>query len=328
MQNGFVEASGAPLEGELELINQQARRKLSADEVYVFSVVLCDNEIDRDFERFTIDALGKLAKLFVGKSGIFDHSMKGRDQVARIFSAGVEAVPNQLTSDGQPYHRLKARAYMPKSPQNESMILDIDSGIKREVSVGCAVADRYCSICGTLARDGGCSHLPGRSYAKDGKKQLCYAVLDNPTDAYEWSFVAVPAQPLAGVVKSRKMQKEEMKTDEEKLLKTLKTGDVVTLSRKEADELSALVSRLRADAALGGAAEAEIRRSVKKMYAIGQPAMPQEVLDTLMQQMEPEELKKFWEDAKRTFGAQAAQPQLASRPQDGRDAADFKDFMI
>ena len=32
---------------ELELINAYSRRKLTKDEVYVFGVVLCDNDIDR-----------------------------------------------------------------------------------------------------------------------------------------------------------------------------------------------------------------------------------------------------------------------------------------
>lgn len=33
----------------------------------------------------------------------------------------------------------------------------------------------------------------------DGR--LCYGELQNPTDAYEWSFVAVPAQKNAGITK-------------------------------------------------------------------------------------------------------------------------------
>ena len=41
---------------ELELINAYSRRKLTKDEVYVFGVVLCDNDIDRDNERFTVES--------------------------------------------------------------------------------------------------------------------------------------------------------------------------------------------------------------------------------------------------------------------------------
>ena len=43
------------------------------EEVYTFSVRLCDNEIDRDGERFDEQTLRELAALFIGKSGIFDH---------------------------------------------------------------------------------------------------------------------------------------------------------------------------------------------------------------------------------------------------------------
>lgn len=59
---------------ELDLINQYTKRRFSADEVYTFSVVLCDNEIDRDFECFDSTSLEKLAEMYIGKSGILDHN--------------------------------------------------------------------------------------------------------------------------------------------------------------------------------------------------------------------------------------------------------------
>ena len=52
-----------------------------------------------------------------------------------------------------------------------------------------------CSICGS--EYGSCGHCKGEHY--DG--QLCCAILKEPIDAYEFSFVAVPAQPNAGVLK-------------------------------------------------------------------------------------------------------------------------------
>ena len=47
---------GQPLaveERDLALINRWSRKALTAEEVYAFAVRLCDNEIDRDGERFT-----------------------------------------------------------------------------------------------------------------------------------------------------------------------------------------------------------------------------------------------------------------------------------
>ena len=48
-----------------------------------------------------------------------------------------------------------------------------------------------CSICGSDY--GSCGHRKGESY--DG--QVCCAILQEPMDAYEFSFVAVPAQKKA-----------------------------------------------------------------------------------------------------------------------------------
>ena len=64
MKTGRVIKNSAVNKSELELINTYSRRELKEDEVYVFSVVLCDNDVDRDFERFTVESLEKLCKLF------------------------------------------------------------------------------------------------------------------------------------------------------------------------------------------------------------------------------------------------------------------------
>ena len=183
---------------DMELINKLARRELSPEEVYTFPVVLCDNETDRDCERFSIPALERLAELFVGKTGIFDHDPKGKNQTARIYSAELISDPERTTRSGEVYHCVKAMAYMMRTKANEDFISEIDGGIKKEVSVSCLVGKKTCSICGADERKKGCSHVKGRMYG--GK--LCEYILSEPTDAYEWSFVAVPAQPAAGITKS------------------------------------------------------------------------------------------------------------------------------
>ena len=59
MKNGQVIKSVVDYDAqsELELINGYSRRQLTADEVYVLTVALCDNDIDRDYERFTVESL-------------------------------------------------------------------------------------------------------------------------------------------------------------------------------------------------------------------------------------------------------------------------------
>lgn len=183
---------------ELELIGRFARKKLSRDELYTFSLILCDNEIDRDNEKFTVDALHKLAELFVGKTGIFDHNMKSKDQTARIYAAQVMTDETRKTADGEVYTYILAKAYTVRTEKNKDLIAEIDAGIKKETSVGCSVKEIKCSICGKDIKTQGCEHRKGKVY---GGKLCCY-LLNDPADAYEWSFVAVPAQKNAGIVKS------------------------------------------------------------------------------------------------------------------------------
>ena len=186
----------AVTEQELAQINRFSRKKLSEKEVFVFRVILCDNEIDRDMERFDSKALEPLAAMYIGKTGIFDHSMRGRDQSARIFDAAVETDESRLTQCAESYRCIRAKAYMLRTEQNANLIAEIEGGIKKETSVGCAMGEARCSVCGEAA--GHCGHKRGKRY----HGVPCHTILGDPTDAYEWSFVAVPAQRAAGVTKS------------------------------------------------------------------------------------------------------------------------------
>ena len=181
-------SSGMPTAVQLEAINAQAKAQLTEDQVYVFSLRLCDDQIDRDNERFDTGALPALAKLFIGRTGIVDHRWSSEKQVARIFETQV------VKEQGVSY--IKAWAYIRRGGSNDETLADIEAGIKKEVSVGCAMGKCICSICGS--EYGTCGHLKGECY--DG--QPCAAILQEPVDAYEFSFVAVPAQRDAGVLKA------------------------------------------------------------------------------------------------------------------------------
>lgn len=124
--------------------------------------------------------------------------MKSKDQSARIYTAKVITDSERKTADGEDYTYIEAKAYMVRTEKNKDLIAEIDAGIKKETSVGCAVRDISCSICGRNIKTEGCEHKKGNVY---GGKLCCY-LLSEPTDAYEWSFVAVPAQKNAGVIKS------------------------------------------------------------------------------------------------------------------------------
>lgn len=86
---------------------------------------------------------------------------------------------------------------MVRTADNETLISEIDGGIKKEVSISCSASSRKCSICGCDKALNGCAHIKGKLY----NNKISYTILDDITDAYEWSFVAVPAQVNAGVTK-------------------------------------------------------------------------------------------------------------------------------
>ena len=194
MKEGTVLKSRTPEPGEMKDINRYTRREYGPEEVYAFSLALCDNEIDRDFERFSTEALEKLRELFLGKTCIFDHEQKSINQTARIYRTALRRDPERRTRAGEAYVQLTARAYLPRTPGNQEVIELIDSGILKEVSVSCSVKRSVCGLCGKEQ----CGHEKGKEYPEGvGHRVLC-----DPTDAYECSFVAVPAQREAGVTKS------------------------------------------------------------------------------------------------------------------------------
>lgn len=185
---------------DLQLINQYTTKQLKAEDVFVFRVKLCDNAVDRDKECFPRETLEKLADLYVGKPGIFDHCWTASGQTARLFRTEVvdEVSVASNPATGETYAYLRGYAYIVRSAGTEETIRQIEGGILKEVSVGCRCEDTVCSICGADLYADRCSHIPGQIY--DGK--MCVGMLKNASDAYEWSFVAVPAQPKAGTTKS------------------------------------------------------------------------------------------------------------------------------
>lgn len=291
MKNGNLSDFGVPSEAEIKEINKYTRRDFKADELYAFSVVLCDNEVDRDFERFTDSALEGLCKLFLGKTGIFDHSHKAGNQCARVFYTEVKAVEGEKNRLGEQYKQLFARAYMPKSAASDELILAIESGIKKEVSVGCSMKSSVCSVCGQPA--GVCQHKKGKTYRKNGVKTLCYFDLSDPTDAYEWSFVAVPAQPAAGVVKAFDGKQIEFFD----LQKSVSDGEI-TVTVEEAERISKQFADLQTVALAAGEFLQRKKADIVKMFVTDASEKATDVFLKALSNLPPDELFKLYSEGK------------------------------
>lgn len=177
---------------DLDEINRFTLRELTAEEVFTFRLAACDNQVDRDDERFSDATLEELAQLYPGKPVLLDHSWSAKDQSARIYGAQVRENPERAG-----VKQLVLRCFVPRLNTTKAFIDAIETGLKRECSVGVAVKSQKCSICGNDYYTD-CLHMRGREY--EGQK--CHVVLEGAADAYEVSMVAVPAQREAGVVKS------------------------------------------------------------------------------------------------------------------------------
>jgi len=258
-------AAGPVSEEELEEINRFARRPLRAEEVYTFTLRLCDNQVDRDFERFDEKCLEELGGLFVGKSGLFDHRWSAQGQSARLYRTEVVRETERCNEDGSPYCWLKGWAYMLRTEKNAELIAEIEGGIKREVSVGCSVGKRTCSLCGKAE----CDHVPGQRYGG----RLCYVTLSEAKDAYEWSFVAVPAQKEAGVV--RKGQRTPLKAFLEQAGQT---------------ELQEELGRLEKEAQMGRNYLRELRREVVRLAALADEELDGAVFAGIAERLDETEL--------------------------------------
>ena len=275
------------MQRELERINQFAKTPLTAEQVYTFTLRLCDNEVDRDLERFAPEALEELGRLFVGKSGVFDHQWSAQGQTARIYRTEVVEEPAVITAAGDGYRWLKGWAYLLRTEKNADLIAEIEGGIKKEVSVGCSMGRQVCSICGA---EGGCQHVRGQRYGD----KLCFTELREPLDAYEWSFVAVPAQPGAGVLKRYGQE----------------------------DRQTAL---LRKQAALGERYMKELRREVVRLAMLADDGLDGGVFAAAAERLEEPELREL----KRAYEKQAARrfpamPQLRDRaPEERGDETAF-----
>lgn len=195
-------------EDDLKKINKYTLTPITAEEVFTFKAVIADNEQDdRNFMPFNLRALQDLKKLYPGKTMLKDHDRKSDNQIARVYDTELVQNANKTTELGELHTDLVAKIYIMVTDSNKDLITEIKGGIKKEVSTSTVAKKMVCSVCGCDNMKEYCRHWPGREYDQvdaNGKstKKRCKMLLDGASEAYELSFVAVPAQPRAGTTKS------------------------------------------------------------------------------------------------------------------------------
>ena len=204
-------ASVSPLEvtdADLKKINKYTLSPVSAEDVFIFKATIADNEQDdRNYMPFNLKALQDLRKLYPGKTMLKDHARVADNQIARIYDTELVQDANKQTELGELHTELVAKIYMIKTDSNKDLISEIVGGIKKEVSTSTVPEKMVCNICGVDNMKDFCRHWPGIEYDVSdatGKstKRRCKMLLDGAKEAYELSFVAIPAQPRAMTHKS------------------------------------------------------------------------------------------------------------------------------
>ena len=136
--------------------------------------------------------------------------------------------------------------------------------------MGCSMKRSVCSLCGKEQ----CQHVKGHTYG--GRR--CHRVLCDPADAYECSFVAVPAQRAAGVVKH---YEGGMDMDIEKRLEEAPEEGVL-LTKSQAGELLAQVKAWKEEAQWGRSYRERLQGDVLKYSAVLQPELPRAVMEAVV----------------------------------------------
>lgn len=145
---------------------------------YVFKIILCNNDVDKDHDKFSIQALYQIRDMAIGKNGILDTMPNNKSNIARIFDCSVEYDKGKTTIDGEPLLYVQAYAFLDKriSDGCGAIAQKIKEGFYNEVSVGCSIYKSH------------------KESFFDSEFALEYeiTVIDSISDLYEWSIVQKP----------------------------------------------------------------------------------------------------------------------------------------
>lgn len=224
----FDKPDCTPTVEELTHIQKYLRNPVQASDIFVFNIRLCDNKVDRDYERFTISAIRKLETLYVGRSGII--TVGNSTSYPRIFETwtNINKDIEVVAGDHENLCELWGKAFLLRSWNNSDAIAAIQSKRFNRVSVSCSIRQAVCSICGRES----CKHKKGFFYC--GRE--ANVLLLDPQDVYEWTILeSENKRPLKAKVRKMKASKNKYAcVDRENKDSRLESWtDVLNVNRKE-----------------------------------------------------------------------------------------------
>jgi hypothetical protein len=160
----------------IKKINEISSKPVELRDIYIFSVILADNDIDDDREAISNEALQQLAEECIGKTGYIDND--NVDYHARIFDTEIctSSFKNKL---GDNKRFLKAYCWIKKTPENKEIIQAIRNSITKKGTLSFSLNRKICSKCG-------CNTLREHCRCKYG-----YKILNSIIDVYDWDFMPI-----------------------------------------------------------------------------------------------------------------------------------------
>ncbi len=182
-RSGDGEGSGG--DGTAEAVNRYSLRPLRPEEIAVFTLDLCHNQVDRHFSRFPEEELERISGMTPGRPLMERHDLRGSLPRGTFFRS-------RLHRDGDRVS-VRPEVYVLRTRENADFILNIEGGVYRETSIGFSFRTPECSVCGRDLRT--CDHVPGREYGGDA----CHFIMRDVIEVIEGSVVPAGSQGTAFV---------------------------------------------------------------------------------------------------------------------------------
>lgn len=213
---------GPPSPRQLVEINRflpSGAEPFTSDQVISIPFLAADNLINRSGDKWDVDSLRQMARLFPGLPATLDHDWESTlKEWGRVYSAqlvessdvpmeALERAGNKGLNNGvvkkEGFWQVVCQVF---ATVDKPIVQMLNSGHSGSVSTGgFQFRDYHCSECGTTFDDPKCPHIPDNPWlTRAERKELSiapYSVRVGLYDLAEISIVTVPRLPNAGIIR-------------------------------------------------------------------------------------------------------------------------------
>lgn len=166
--------------GDMDAVNAMTLRPFGQEEVAVFTLDLCHNQVDRHHSRFPEEELARINEMTPGRPLMERHDVRGSLPRGTFYRSRLHREAGRVS--------VRPDVYVLRTADNADFITHIEGGVYRETSIGFSFQTPECSVCGKDLRT--CPHVPGREY----EGRVCHFIMRGVLEVLEGSVVASGSQ--------------------------------------------------------------------------------------------------------------------------------------